>query len=170
MYFGIYRDFIFQLVRCTGASSYLELGVSTGDMISSINDLGINIIGVDVNDNRIKKVGLFYKMTTDEFFKIFNDKVDIIFIDACHKIDFVLNDLKNSVNHLNENGIIILHDTDPKHKDLINSNGDWCGDAVKINFIEINDLSMVTLPIGDEGLTIIRRRKETRVKNENIDS
>jgi len=124
-----------------------------------------DITGVDIIDNRTHKIGKFFHMKTEDFFKQNKETFDIIFIDASHKIEDVVNDLKNSVAALNSNGLILLHDTDPINGSLINENGDFCGDAVKLNFMDFENLSFVTMPVGDEGVTVVRRKRETRAGN-----
>jgi hypothetical protein len=162
MKFGIYRSLICEIVRSTGCKKYLELGVCRGELLQMVDKFCSDITGVDIIDNRAHKIGKFFHMKTEDFFKQNKETFDIIFIDASHKIEDVVNDLKNSVNVLNPNGIILIHDTDPANDSLINENGDFCGDAVKLNFMHFENLSFVTMPVGDEGITVIRRKKETR--------
>ena len=52
-------------------------------------------------------------MTSDEFFKQNEKRFDLIFIDGLHEANQVFRDVKNSLNYLNENGVILLHDCNP---------------------------------------------------------
>jgi len=52
----------------------------------------------------------FFKIKSSKFFKINKKKFDIIYIDGSHFYLDVLEDLKNSLNILNNEGIIILDD------------------------------------------------------------
>jgi predicted O-methyltransferase YrrM len=105
----------------------------------------------------------FYQMTTDEFFAQNKEKFDLIFIDASHKFDQVKVDFENSVNALEEMGIIILHDTDPAEEymtiDKLCSNSYLMNEYLAKNHPEF---SFVTLPVSNMGLTICNRFKELR--------
>ena len=54
-------------------------------------------------------------MTSDEFFQSScgDRKFDLIFIDGLHLENQVKKDIDNSLQHLNTNGIIVLHDCNP---------------------------------------------------------
>jgi len=51
-----------------------------------------------------------YKISSNEFFKKNNELFDIIYIDGSHYYIDVQNDFKNSLNCLNDGGIIIFDD------------------------------------------------------------
>ena len=53
---------------------------------------------------------LFYKNTSNEFFLNNKEKYDVIYIDGWHEAPQVYEDINNSWNCLNENGIIICDD------------------------------------------------------------
>jgi len=55
---------------------------------------------------RLKK----FKMSSDEFFKIDNNKYDLIYIDGDHSATQVSLDIYNSWNNLNKGGYLILDD------------------------------------------------------------
>ena len=92
--------------------SYVEIGVEYGYTFKRINIL--NKIGVDpdpkIQDNRI------LTMTSDEFFKKNDKKIDVIFIDGMHQSDYVLRDLNNAINCLSKDGIIFIDDILPKNE------------------------------------------------------
>lgn len=160
-----HSDFIIQLIKSVNCKNYLELGIYDGDTLSRVSPFVNRAIGVDIKDIRKNKSsGEFYLSNTDEFFKTFNDKMDVIFIDADHNVESVKRDFINSLNILNEFGIIILHDTDPIEKKLISPF--YCGDSYKIiDWIrkEFPLLNVFTLPISEAGLTIINRSQDRRV-------
>ena len=60
---------------------------------------------------------------------------------------------------------ILIHDTDPERSELINAG--YCGDCYKL----IDDLayngaiSVLTLPVTEAGLTIIKRNDDRRVRS-----
>jgi hypothetical protein len=109
---GNYRGEIFnKIISEVGYSSYLELGVSSGDCCWKLVECQ-NKTGVDSNPN-LNIPGVICN-TTDEFFNsIADEKFDLIFIDAYHEKNQVFRDFSNSVNHLTENGIVVLHDIYP---------------------------------------------------------
>ncbi len=100
------------------AKSYLELGLR--DKNAVYNHIPCEIKhSVDINDKFAT-----YTMSTDDFFQNLENlklnlnkdyKWDIIFIDANHLADFVKNDILNSLNHLNDGGMLFLHDVLPKN-------------------------------------------------------
>lgn len=153
-----------KLVKLTNCQTYLELGVQDGFCFQPIVPLVKRAIGVDIVDRRSEKIGEFYNMSTDEFFKFFNDKVDIIFIDADHKYESVVKDFENCLKILNEFGIILLHDTDPQDKPLLAPH--FCNDCYKIvDYIQQNhpELNIITLPLTIAGLSIVMRKTDRRI-------
>lgn len=102
------------------AQYYLEIGVrdprKNFDRIDCEHKFSVDP-GVEFKDNPVD-----FKMTSDVFFKklkqntlsINHDiKFDVIFIDGLHISDQVERDILNSLEFLNENGFIILHDCNP---------------------------------------------------------
>ena len=76
----------------------------------------------------------------------------------------VKEDFEASLKLLNEFGIIILHDTDPISEKYLDKG--YCGDSYKmLNWLETNhpEMSVITLPISEAGLTIIKRSNDRRV-------
>jgi hypothetical protein len=160
-----YAILLQDIIKLTNCRKYLELGVNYGHSIYAIRDYVDKCVGVDVTDyipdkNKIQ----FHLMTTDYFFKINIDFFDIIFIDANHDWIYVKRDFENSLKVLNEFGLIILHDTDPMHPVMLSPG--YCSDSYHINdYVYANhpELDIITLPICDMGLTIIKRKKDRRV-------
>lgn len=106
------------------AKSYLEIGCKDDYVFSKI-DLETKV-GVDPHS------GGTLKTTSDNFFKLNRQKFDVIFIDGDHSYGQVKRDVYNSINCLNKNGIIILHDLLPtSRKDTVQTNH---GDAWRISF------------------------------------
>jgi hypothetical protein len=163
-----HKDIILSIVRTTNCISYLELGIFIGHTFNEVCRYVPNAIGVDLYDVRYdKSVGKVICMATDDYFKQNNQTFDIIFIDADHKYESVVKDLENSLKVLNKHGIIFLHDTDPmSHEYTVPSH---CGDSYKIiNYLyeKHPELDVVTLPVTEAGLTIVKRKNETRVSSE----
>jgi len=164
-----YKNFIFDFIKSTSHQgfSYLELGVHVGELMDLISQISNNCVGVDVVDNRKNKNRcIFHTCTTDDFFKTNLKSFDYIFIDASHQIEQVKKDLYNSIKVLNKNGIILLHDTDPNSKELIDEIGNtWCGSAYRIVEVirDLPEYESITLPIDVMGLTIMKRKNDRRV-------
>lgn len=75
-------------------------------------------------------------MTSDNFFNIIDisQKYDIIFIDGLHHAEQVDKDIENSLQHLNDNGIIVVHDCNPPEYEIQTvprKTGIWNGDVWK---------------------------------------
>jgi len=161
--FELHPKLISKIVELTGCETYLELGVLQGKNIEGVRRYCRNCIGVDVEDKLVFRDFDFHKKTTDKFFETFTGMADIIFIDADHSFEQVKKDFKNSLKHLNEHGIIILHDTDPFEEKYLEST--YCGDSYKMHDwikSEYPELDLITLPIGVAGLTLISRNKDRR--------
>lgn len=95
--------------------NYLEIGVFNGNTFKHVNTS--NKDGVDPEDYCPCDL-VNYKMTSDEFFaKHISKKYDIIFIDGLHTAFQVSKDIYNSINNLNEGGILILDDVYPHSED-----------------------------------------------------
>ena len=98
-------DLIKRTIIKNNYQSYLEVGCDDDNIFNSIN---IKKIGVD------PFCGGNFRGTSDEFFSQNKNKFDCIFIDGLHIYKQVKKDILNSIDCLNENGIIILHDCLPK--------------------------------------------------------
>jgi hypothetical protein len=105
------KDILADLANKYGFKSYLELGLR--DAQDTFNHVPCQLkTSVDINpDCHPSFVG-----STDDFFKQLkeSDMWDLIFIDASHKAVQVYRDLFNSIRHLNDKGVIVLHDTLPR--------------------------------------------------------
>ena len=120
-------DIINQLIKDNGYQSYLEIGVYNKawnfDKIKCKKK-----VGVDPN----KSVGATFALTSDDFFAQNKEKFDIIFIDGLHHNEQVQSDIHNSLNSLNENGSIVVHDCNPTTKEMQQVpriQGEWTGDV-----------------------------------------
>lgn len=163
-----HSDLISELVKQLNCNTYLELGVYDGITLSKVSKHVNRIISVDIKDLRKEKVGEFHMKTTDQFFIDFNEMVDVVFIDADHNFESVKKDFKNSLNILNEFGMIILHDTDPIEPMYLDSG--YCGDSYKMDgWIRENytDLDIMTLPLTESGLSLVKRKMDNRVNKFN---
>ena len=112
-------------------------------------------IGVDPSS------GGNFRGTSDDFFQQNRRKFDCIFIDGLHEYDQVCKDILNSLDNLNVNGIILLHDCLPKsisQQAVPRHQWVWNGDVWKciVKFRCRNDLDIITCKI-DQGISIIRK-------------
>ena len=101
-------DIIQKFINKINAKSYLEIGIGSGD-----NWRGIACekkISVEPIPN---SGGITHVMTSDDFFKQNTETFDIIFIDGLHWSEQVYKDIINSLDVLNDKGVIVCHDMYP---------------------------------------------------------
>lgn len=159
-----HTSIITQMVKLLNCKKYLELGIYDGKNIHAVGIHCDDCTGVDIVDNTKYAVNKFILNSTDGFFKENKEKFDVIFIDADHNFESVKIDFINSLDVLNEFGVIIIHDTDPICVEY--NHPGFCGDSYKIiDWIDetYSDLNMITLPITEAGLTIVNRKNDRRV-------
>jgi len=160
-----YTDVIYSICETTKCKLYLELGCQHGTTVRRMIGVNRKVIGVDIRRQFSPgEFFFFYEENTDKFFEHFNEKPDVIFIDADHKFESVKRDFINSIKCLNEGGTILIHDSDPNEPRLLHP--DFCNDSYKIvDWIKDNyeELNVMVLPIDEPGLTIVRRNLDRRV-------
>lgn len=81
--------------------------------VNTPSQAGYNWVGVaaEIKHGVDPNVDTTYRMTSDEFFKNYiKQKYDIVFVDGLHLHEQVYRDIINSLNNLNENGVIVVHD------------------------------------------------------------
>ncbi len=180
-------DVIQKIINQKKASRYLEIGVNNGD-----NFFPIEIdrkIAVDPSfsfstelkmkwdlKNSCNLTAEYITATSDDFFAGAEpiEPFDVVFIDGLHTYEQSLRDVLNSLDNLNQNGVIVMHDCKPPHvaaacpaKSLqaaIDMNvpgwdGIWCGDVWKtICYLRIHrqDLRVFVLDC-DFGLGIVMK-------------
>ena len=139
--------------------SYLEIGCFNDDTFNKIKIT--KKVGVD------PKSGGNVRMTSDQFFDKYNDTFDIIFIDGLHIFEQVRKDIKNSLNILNHNGIILVHDCLPKkNRDQMvpRSHENWNGDVWKA-IVECRTLENIDTYtcLADQGIGAILKNKNKNI-------
>jgi len=162
---GTYPELVCWVVKSQRAQTYLEIGVFKGSTFDMVKPLVKRAIGVDIK-NRLTYPCEFYEMTSDEFFKQFHDKVDVIFIDGDHRFEQLKKDFENSLLLLNLGGTILIHDTDPSTQERLVPTS--CADSYKIiNYIWTGHISLdvVTFPANQLGISVVRRDADRRVLN-----
>jgi hypothetical protein len=176
-------DIINIYAKKINARSYLEIGVRIAN--DNFNHVRVpRKVGVDPGIE-----GVFegtHKMTSDEYFSKNTDTFDLIFIDGLHEQEQVSRDIENSLDVLNENGVIICHDMNPKMKEHQLPNTDpvrqkhvkeqkelgnqeyglWTGDCWK-SFVHLrstrSDLEMFVIDT-DFGVGVIKKGSQTTIK------
>ena len=147
-------DMINYFIKKNNYKSYLEIGCDKNQIFSQIT---LNKkIGVDpYSGGNVRK-------TSDDFFKENAEKFDLIFIDGLHVYDQVKRDIVNSINFLNKEGVILVHDCLP---DTIGKQAvprykmQWNGDVWKaiVDLRQRDDLEIHTCFV-DQGIGIIKKQ------------
>ena len=147
-------------------NKYLEIGCYDDELFNYIQCK--KKIGVDpVSGGNVRK-------TSNDFFSENSQKFDLIFIDGLHHYHQVKKDIFNSLNVLNDNGVVLIHDCMPRdyfYQAVPRSQLNWNGDTWKA-FLEIraNENFDSYCCNADEGIGVILKRKnrnklELKVKN-----
>jgi len=148
------QKIIQEIINDKKYKSYLEIGCFKNDLFNSI--ICEKKIGVDpVSGGTIRK-------TSDDFFKTNDKKFDIIFIDGLHYYHQVKKDIKNSLNFLNDGGILLLHDCLPNNiyeQAVPRCQFIWNGDVWKaiVEFRTLMNIDTYTC-YADHGIGVIIKR------------
>lgn len=169
------------------ADTYLEIGVAKGDNFFPLN--AKQKIAVDPRfrfklrkklkwlfKNRDNLKAKYHQVGSDDYFE--NEKLtcplDVAFIDGLHSYQQSLKDVNNTLKHLKDDGVIIMHDCFPPNEasahpatsvsDAASMNlpgwtGQWCGDVWKtVCYLRSNrdDLKIFVLDC-DCGLGVITK-------------
>ena len=152
---NFYRwDLIDYLIKKNNYKNYLEIGCDENQLFSKIKIE--NKIGVDpYSGGNVRK-------TSDQFFLENKEKFDIVFIDGLHEYKQVKKDILNSVNCLNENGIILVHDCMPDSlgkQAVPRYKMQWNGDVWKaiVDLRQNDNLEIYTCEI-DQGIGVIKNK------------
>jgi hypothetical protein len=180
------------LLEQMGGTTYLEIGVKHGSCFRPM--IAKRKIGVDPIDppavlkeylSQHPQV-LYYQTPSDEFFAqyfhLFKvQKIDVALVDGLHTYTQAIKDVENSLKHLSENGVIVVHDccpltesaaapgTSPKAADGLPGwiEGTWNGDVWKtILYLRsyCDDINVFVLHC-DYGLGIITKGKPENMLN-----
>jgi hypothetical protein len=177
---GVKRwDLINYLIEQNQFLNYLEIGVNDGLCIRKIvaeHKDGVDPFpGSELGGMEVPEIN--YPISSDDFFifiKGHDIKYDVIFIDGLHHSTQVDKDILNSLNHLVDNGFIVLHDCNPP--EYVNQvvpriSGTWNGDVwksvAKIRCTQPN-LS-VDVVDTDWGVGIVRLGKQELYTKESLD-
>ena len=155
-------NIINSLLAKTKAKTYLEIGSFDGRTYENV--VASYKVGIDPNPQKL--FSGVVKCTSDDYFKNIDkpSKFAVIFIDGLHVRDQVNRDLSNSLEFLDDDGYIVLHDANPikeEHQVVPFTSGHWNGDVWKsildFRFKEPN-YTCVTVDV-DEGCTVITKKR-----------
>ena len=142
-------EIIKKIIKLKNCKSYLEIGCDQDENFSQINLKGK--IGVD------PKSGGTHRMTSDQFFKNNKLKFDLIFLDGLHTYEQTIKDIKNSIEAVNSNGLILIHDCLPKkiwNQIVPRLYGHWNGDVWKaivetrtFDSVDTLSIALILLPV-----------------------
>jgi hypothetical protein len=182
-------EVIQQIIDRKQASRYLEIGVNNGDSFFPLEIA--HKVAVDpcfafsperklewMGKNPSNATAEYIDATSDDFFANTQpiNPFDVAFIDGLHTYEQSLKDVLNTLENLNENGVIVMHDCKPPHvpaacpapslQAAIDLNvpgwdGIWCGDVWKtICHLRIHhkDLRVFVLDC-DFGLGVVMKGK-----------
>ena len=148
-----------KIIKTQNYSKYLEIGTYKDELFSQVNFE--KKIGVDPFS------GGTHRMTSYDFFLNNNENFDCIFIDGLHHYSQVLKDINNSLEILNDNGIILIHDCLPNNlmeQQVPRITLNWNGDVWKA-FVECrtkSDLDCYTC-YADWGIGVIFKRQNSNL-------
>lgn len=166
---SIFRyDIINHFIRKHNFQNYLEIGVFMGENIRKVNIAHKD--GVDPGHENFIVPEVNYSITSDEFFDFIKGhneiKYDIIFIDGLHYADQVEKDILNSLNHIVDNGIIVLHDCNPLNflmQTIPRECIVWTGDVWKtiVKLRSTRDYLTIRVVDTDFGVGIVEKKSNT---------
>jgi SAM-dependent methyltransferase len=155
-------DVLNRLIAARKYKSYLEVGVCFGDLFTRIECE--EKTGVDP----VKQFSvLTHEMTSYDFFAQNTNKFDIVFIDGLHHNEQVYRDFQNSMDCLNNGGLILFHDCNPTRKEWQERDpvvAEWTGDCWKA-FVKIRqNYDIFTCVIdSDYGIGVADPSRQTYV-------
>lgn len=160
---------IVALAQVLQPTTYVEIGVKRGYTFNQVAPFAKRAVAVDLADVSSFIQPLLHveihKMSSEEFAREWIGPIDLLFIDADHRRDAVLRDVKALLPFVTMGtGLILLHDTHPGREELIDDG--YCSDAWEAadwlhkkgdTLFGSRDLEVVTIP-SIFGMTIIRNR------------
>jgi hypothetical protein len=161
-------ELINKLISQKSLHSYLEFGVEKdGSNYKSINAPFKLSFDIEYNENAT------FKIDSDNFFRILNQKMDFIFVDGDHNHIQVCKDIINALQHVNDNGYILCHDTCPYSEQMQivpRQSIAWTGDVWKaiLKIRKAMPVYVVTLD-SDFGLTLIIPNKSMPIYERDFD-
>ncbi|GIP15717.1 hypothetical protein J40TS1_13590 [Paenibacillus montaniterrae] len=166
--FNWHHGFILELARIVQPKVYVELGIYTCQLFNSMIPYAEQLVGVDIDSGAgshmqdLPKTRFFHG-TTQQFAEELQKQplaIDLLFIDADHSKEAVLEDFRSFFPYVVPHGLILLHDTHPGSTGRMDPR--LCGtayQAIEELARETDAFEMMTIPV-DPGLTLCRKRKQ----------
>ncbi|AUD02426.1 class I SAM-dependent methyltransferase [Spirosoma pollinicola] len=176
-------DVIQTLMRQKNLKNYLEIGVENGHIffrIKSTFKVAVDPKFIFDATRRLGKAIInpynfnnqYFEKTSDAFFaqdaqRVFTaKKLQLALVDGMHEYQFALRDVENTLKYMQDDGVIIMHDCNPKTAGAAGrfedwEVGEWNGDVWR-TIIHLRsqrpDLTVFVLDF-DQGLGIVTRKK-----------
>ena len=161
-----HENFIVHLASIFKPRVYVELGVYQCVLFNQMIPYAQQLIGVDINAEaggymQKSDKARFVHSTTTNFVEECIEKqiqIDMLFIDADHSKEAVLNDFNTFFPFVTSHGLILLHDSHPKDEEQCKPG--LCGtgyQAIEELSKKTDQYEMMTIPVPP-GLTICRKR------------
>ena len=158
-------DFLGGLIR---PKVYVELGLFRCGLFNRMIPHAEKLIGVDMNPEagnfmlQSDKVR-FFNGTTQQFAQELQEnplQIDLLFIDADHAKEAVLQDFYDFFPFVSPHGLILLHDTHPRDAEMLQRTlCDTAYEAIEELSKDTTEYELMTLPLSP-GLTLCRKRKK----------
>jgi Methyltransferase domain len=157
------------------SARYLEIGVHTGVLFLHVRAHSKHGVDPDPHVPRWKWLahpnsvmrGRLVTRTSDEFFASLDAdaQFDVVFVDGLHLYEQSLRDIENSLAHLSDTGVVLVHDCNPTSAEAAarvpdpRAQGPWCGDVWKaIAQLRATRSDLFVETIDDDfGVGVVRR-------------
>jgi hypothetical protein len=184
-------ELIQSLIDKKGYKKYLEIGVSIGTVFFRIRCKKKIAVDPEFGFSGLKKITRslrlnnwtnlsadYFEKTSDEFFLADGannlEGLGISLIDGMHEYSYALNDIVNTLKYLKKDGVIVVHDCNPREESNACSfedwkkrgfTGEWNGDVWK-SIVHLRatrkDINVFVADI-DQGLGIITWSENTHL-------
>ncbi|MGI5222873.1 hypothetical protein [Nocardia sp. CA-290969] len=175
-----YLEYLQQIHQVAEPSSYLEIGVDTGQSLALAHCPTVAIdpaFRIQGSPSHRRSETYLFQMTSDEFFAGYQlDRylpagIDLAFLDGMHHFEFLLRDFLNAEKYSHASTVITLHDCYPVNTEMARRETDfdtrvdeetrwwWAGDVWKLLPILRDhrpDLDITVLDCPPTGLVVIR--------------
>lgn len=162
-----HEDFIVHLASLVRPKVYVELGLFQCALFNRIIPYAEQLIGVDIrpeagNFMQQSPKTRFVNAATQEYareLEVSPLQINLLFIDADHSKEAVIQDFQNFFPFVAPHGLILLHDTHPQDEAMMQPglSGTAC-QAVEILAQNTGEFELMTIPVAP-GLTICRKRQ-----------
>lgn len=163
-----HEDFVVHVASIIRPKLYVEIGVYQCAVFNRIIPYAEHLIGVDIWPDsgtymdKTTKTEFIHSSSSDFEAGLAKRKavqIDMLFIDADHSREAVLQDFNSIFPYISPGGMILLHDSYPRDEHQMRpEHCSTCYLAVEELSYKCQDYEMVTIPVHP-GLTICRKRK-----------